>query len=84
MTPAEVIQEQILTLKAALTAASPTMPTLLRTIHQNLQKDKDIVTLLTPIEVGIIVNGLMKQTNVVIATKATSKKKLKDISLDDL
>ena len=84
MTPTEVIKEQILTLKAALTASSPTMSTLLRTIHQNLARDKDVVTLLSPEEIGIIVNGLMKQTNTIIAATAVKKKSLKNISLDDL
>lgn len=86
MTPAQQLQEQIATLQQALITANPGMPAMLRTIHTALRADKDIVTLLTPEEVGIIVSGLMKQTNTVIsAVKVkTAKKSLKSITLDDM
>lgn len=86
LTAGQQIQEQIAQLKEALIASNPGMPTMLRTIHKALQADKDIVTLLTPEEVGILVSGLMKQTNTVIATAATKKttKSLKGITLGDL
>lgn len=86
MTPTEQIQEQIATLKEALIAANPGMPTMLRTIHQALLKDKDIVTVLRDDEISVIVAGLMKQTNTVIAAAAVKRttKSLKNIGLDDL
>lgn len=86
MTPAEQLKEQIAQLQGALIASSPGMPTMLRTIHRALQADKDTVTLLTPEEVGILVNGLIKHTNTVIATTAakTKTKALKNVSMDDL
>lgn len=88
MNTADQIKEQILSLQTALLEANPGMPTMLRTIHTALSKDKDIVTLLTPEERGIIVQGLMKQTNTVIATavmkKSKNTKALKNLTLDDL
>jgi len=88
MTPAQQLQEQIASLQNMMVTANPGMPTMLRTIHKALQADKDIVTLLSPEEVGVIVSGLMKQTNTVIATAAVKKssntKALKNINLDDL
>lgn len=87
MTQAEQLQEQIALLKEALVTSNPGMPTMLRTIHKHLAADKDIVTLLTPEEVGAVVAGLMKQTNTIIATaavKSSGKKKSAPVSLDDL
>lgn len=86
LTKADQIKEAIATLSGALVSANPGMPTMLRTIHQALSKDKDIVTLLTEDEIGVLVSGLMVQTNTVIAVAATKKstKSLKSIGLGDL
>lgn len=86
LTKADQIKEAIATLSSALVSANPGMPTMLRTIHQALAKDKDIVTLLTEDEIGVLVSGLMVQTNTVIAVAATKKstKSLKSIGLGDL
>lgn len=86
LTKLQQIQESIATLKSALVSANPGMPTMLRTIHNNLSRDKDIVTLLTEDEIGILVTGLMAQTNTVIAAVAVKKttKSLKAIGIDDL
>lgn len=86
MTPAEQLKEQIAQLQAALLTAHPGMPTMLRTIHTALRADPTNVTLLSPEEVGVIVSGLLKQTNTIIAAVAVKSKgaKLKNISLDDL
>ena len=86
MNQADQIREQIAQLQAALIKANLGMPTMLRTIHKALQEDKDIVTVMSPEEVGILVSGLLKHTNTVIATAAakTTTKKLKNISLDML
>ena len=86
LSQADQIKEQIAKLQDALTTANPGMPTMLRTIHRALLEDKSTVTLLSPEEVGILVSGLLKHTNTVIATTAakSTKKALKNVSLDDL
>lgn len=86
MQVADQIREQIMQLKEALVSSNPGMPTMLRTIHTALRQDKDIVTLLSPEEVGTIVSALMKQTNTVIAAVVVKKstKALKATTLDDL
>jgi len=89
LTAVQQVSESIAALQAALLSANPAMPTMLRTIHKQLQADKDIVTLLTPEEVGILVSGLLSQTNTVIAAAAvktakSKSKKLSAITLDDL
>ena len=86
MTPTEQLQEQIAQLQQALITSNPGMPTMLRTIHRALQADAHTVTLLSKEEIGILVSGLLKQTNTVIATTAakSSTKKLKNISMSDL
>ena len=84
---ADQLREQIAQLQNALVASNPGMPTMLRTIHTALRNDKDIVTILSPEEIGTVVAGLMKQTNTVIAAgivKSSSKKSGKNISVDDL
>ncbi len=80
------IKEAIASLSTALVANNPGMPTMLRTIHTALSTDKDIVTLLTEDEIGVLVSGLMVQTNTVIASLAVKKstKSLKSIGLGDL
>lgn len=87
-TPSHVaVQEQIENLKAALLAAHPTMPILLREIHKTLKADPEVVTLLTEEEIGVIVNGLSSQTQTTIATSLASGKKgksIKSIGISDL
>lgn len=80
------IKEKILSLQSALLSSHPTMPTLLREIHQTLKANPDCVTLLTEEEIGTIVNGLKKQTATEIATTAlkSKTKAIKNMTLADL
>ena len=81
------LKEQVEQLRTSLLTASPGLPTLLRTIHTALQADKDMVSVLTEDEIGVIVNGLMRQTNTVIAKaaiKGKGGKAVKNITMDDL
>lgn len=87
MTPIEQLREKVATLQNALLTAHPSMPVLLRDIHNHLKQDEEIVTLLSEEEIGIIVNGLMKQTQTVIIAATMKKgtgKSLKKVTLDDL
>jgi hypothetical protein len=81
------IKEKILELEQALLEANPTLPTMLRTIHTALRNDPEIVTLLSEEDISIVVRGLMKQTQTVIAesvAKAKPKKALSKMTLEDL
>lgn len=72
-------------LEGMLLAAHPSMPTLLRDIHTQLSKDPEIVTLLSEDQIGVIVNGLKKQTQTELsgtALKAASKTKKLSLSSD--
>ena len=82
----EQISEKILSLNNALTSQHPTMPSLLQDIWKVLKANPDCVTLLTEEEIGVIVNGLKKQTATEIATVAlkSKTKSLKSIGLADL
>ena len=84
MTPAEQLQENILALQSKLLAVAPDMPVLLRSIHNQIKADPELVTLLSEEEIGIIVTGLKKQTATEIATTAAKKKSAKSITLTDL
>ena len=87
MTPHEIISLKIAELQATMLSSHPTMPTLLRDIHKNLQLDPEIVTLLQPEQVAVIVSGLSKQTNTTIMAEIISGKKgikASKISVDDI
>lgn len=87
MTPTEQLQEKVLSLQTALLEAHPRMPVLLKEIHTQLKTDPEIVTLLTEEEIGIIVSGLMKQTQTTILAAVMKKgtgKSLKKTTLADL
>lgn len=86
LTPAEQLRETVLTLQSHILSSHPQLPVLLRTIHTQLRSDPELVTTLDETAIGIIVSGLAKQQNVVIATSiAKSKTKgVKSIGLADL
>lgn len=82
-----VVREQIASLQEALLSAHPTMPILLREIHKTLKADPEVVTLLSEEEIGVVVNGLSKQTQTTIATSLATGKKgksIKSIGISDL
>lgn len=86
MTPAEQVQEQLAYMQEQLTQATPNIATLLRTIHQQLKKDPEIVTILSEEECQILVNGLKEHTKIEISTVAAKKKKpsLKNLTLESI
>lgn len=75
MTPHQQIQSNISELQQALLSSHPLIPSLLKRIHDAIKADPDCVTLLQPEEVGVIVNGLERQTGIYIADSITSKGK---------
>jgi hypothetical protein len=85
-TQALEIKQKLAELENALIVKLPTMPTLLQSIHRQLKKDPEVVTLLTEEECGILVSGLKKQTSTVIATSAlkTKTKAQSRMTVDDL
>lgn len=92
LTAADQVLQKIDDLQAALQQQLPNYESLLHFIHVELHKNEDVVHLLTPEQVGIVVAGLSKKKNVVIAqsaSKASSArtpqgKKIKDLTLGDL
>jgi predicted transcriptional regulator len=78
---------QIAELEQALLSSHPSLPTLLQQIHRAIKQDPDAVTLLSEEEIGVIVNGLSRQTQTAIAVSISSGKKgksIKSIGVDDL
>lgn len=87
MNQVEQVREKLLGLEKALNDQLPGIPSMLRTIHQILKKDEELVTLLSEEECAVLVNGLKKQTATEIATsalKAPRGKSLKSTTLNDL
>ena len=83
------IQEKIQSLSDSISLAHPQMPSLLREIRTTLKNDPALVTLLSEDEIQIIVLGLGKQTDTMIATaiskpSAAKAKALKNVTDDDL
>lgn len=75
-------------LEAALDAEVPGFVTILSAIHKKLRLDPNCVTLLDDEEIGVIVAGLEKHTNVTIvspnAVKAAKKASKVPVSASDL
>lgn len=88
MTPAEQIHEKVLQLKALLDQNNPGMENWLRDIHQNMSKDESLAQVLSPAEIGIIVEGLSVRAKTKIVADAVaskpSKAKLGNLSLEDI
>lgn len=88
MTPAEEIHNKILNLKAKLDENNPGMENWLRDIHNSLHKDEALVQVLTPAEIGIIVQGLSIKAKTVIVEDAVkskvSNKKLGNLNLEEI
>jgi len=85
------IKTKLAELEQAMLTKHPSMPVLLRTIHQQLRKDPELVTIISEEEIGLIVNGLKIQTNTEIvmasdkpAAKKAAKKAAAAIGFDDL
>lgn len=87
---AEEILGKIRELQAALEKSLPQYESLLAEIHKALSTDDEVVHILSEEDIGTIVAGLKKKTNIVLATAAGTKNKLSDgrplkqASLDDI
>lgn len=83
----EQIQEKIAEIQTSLEASATGLPTLLRTVHSQLKKDPDLVTLLSDEECSILVRGLKEHTKIELACsamKSAPKKALSRTTVDDL
>lgn len=67
------LKNKVAALQKSIHAAHPNMKVLLREIHTHLKNDPEQVTLLDEDEIGIIVNGLKKQTATEIVTQVAKK-----------
>ena len=74
MNPGFEIKEKFASLQEALLSAHPRMPVLLKEIHDFLDKEKHVVTLLSEEEIAIVVLGLKRQTATEITVSTASKK----------
>lgn len=85
------IKDKIAEMNTALLSAHPTMPILLRDIHNHLRRDPELVTIISEEEIGMIVNGLKQQTKTALVTAtvktsktAAGKKTIAKLTVDDL
>lgn len=81
---ASELHQKVQDLHAALLAATPEFPSLLRTIHKHTQ-DSVLCMCLSEEEIAVIVKGYEKQAQVTIVSEAQAKaKKVKarDITAD--
>lgn len=82
-----MLKEKVAALEQQLLSAHPSMPALLRDIHNHLRNDPDCVTILSEEEIGIIVKGLQRQTQTEITANVMKKgtgKALKKTTVEDL
>lgn len=85
----EQITQRISELQTKMQEKAPGYESLLQVIHRNLVNDPEVVTLLSPEQIGVIFAGLSQMKGIVIAeaagkNKTASGKKLKDVGLGDL
>ena len=83
----EQLHSKIQEIDTTLNQSLPGLPTLLRTIHSQLKKDAELVTLLSDEECSILVRGLKDHTKIELATAAMKSKPRKALSkttVDDL
>jgi len=87
MNIADQVRNSLLEMEEELNSLTPNLPNLLRTIHTQLKKDPEIVTILSEEECSILVRGLKEHTKIELATKAMKSKprtSLKSTTLADL
>lgn len=85
LSAADQIVARISKLQEMLQVQSPGYESLLHEIHVTLFKDQALTHLLTEEQIGVIVAGLSKKKNIVIAAgMSKAKKKAADISVDDI
>lgn len=70
MNTADAIKMKVAELEQAILNQHPTMPTLLKQMHTALRQEPELLHMLSDEEIGVIVQGLSKQTNTVIVTAA--------------
>jgi hypothetical protein len=73
LTEGEQLKQKVYELSQLILDKHPKMPTLLREIHTTIRKYPEQVTLLDDTDIGIIVSGLILQTQTVFASSAVSK-----------
>lgn len=84
LTAADQVVSMIEELKVQMQTQAPGYESMLHRIHTILSKDDNLAYLLTEEQIGVIVSGLSKKKNVVLASTTTKKKSMKNLSLDDL
>lgn len=88
LTQNEQLLEKIATLQEQLEKKLPGYKDTLQAIHSNLRQNEDLVHILKPEDIGVIVAGLSKHKNVVIAASLakakTPKEGKKQVSLEDI
>lgn len=85
---AQKLHEKIEQLRTLLTQEHPGYASLLKDIHSTLSKQPDNVTLLKDEEIGVIVSAAVREAGLQVSAKAASKKtstkSLKGLTLEDL
>jgi len=83
----EQLSAKIDEIEQCLENNAPNLNTILQTVHRQLKKDSELVTLLSDKECSVLVNGLKQHTKIELACtalKSKPKKSLKSTTIDDL
>lgn len=82
----EPFKMKLAELQQALENEVPDFPLLLRDIHRTMSDDPNVVTIMTPEEIGTVVAGLSRHTNTTIVTAKPTKtaKRTQPLTADDL
>lgn len=78
-------RKELAEIEMRLNDESPNFGTILRDLHRSMAEDPNVVTVLSPEEIGIITKGLATTANVTISvTKKTSTRRTQQITVDDI
>lgn len=78
-------KHKLMELEEALDQESSDFAQLLREIYNNMSTDQNVVTILSPQEIGLIVKGFIKHTDTTITTaKPKSTRRTQPVSIDDI
>lgn len=78
-------RKELAEIEMRLNDESPNFGVILRDLHRAIADDPNIVTVLTPEEIGIITKGLATTANVTISVaKKTSTRRTQQITVDDI
>jgi hypothetical protein len=85
--PIFVVLERMTKIEESMTRADPELPTHLKVILKHMQEYEELAHLLTPQQIGVLMQGFQKHSGIQLVAEAAAKKggkKGPKVTVDDL